>query len=160
MARAALIAALGLAAVRADAGQLSLQLGLGTGVGWASRAGLYRDDVIGVVRLGAGVGHYLAIDVGISEDAERIEPALRLGVRVKLFGPACWEDRWAPYVRGELAVVGASHLGSNYDALAGLGHWGQLTPGLAWYGEVDAVGRLGEVTTLSARLELGVALTY
>ncbi len=159
MGRAALIA-IACAPLTAHAGQLSLQLGLGSGIGWASRAGLYRDDAIGVLRFGIGVGRFLAIDAGVSEDAERIEAALRLGVRIKLFAPECWQDHFAPYLRGELAVVGASHLGSNYDALVGLGHWGQLASAFAWYGEADAVVRLGEVETVSARLELGIALTY
>lgn len=122
MARLALTLGIVLLAVPAHAGRLSLQLGLGTGVGWARRAGVYRDDVISILRIGGEID--------------------------------------ALYVRGELAVVGASHLGSNYDVLASIGRWGQLTPWLAWYGEVGSVVRLGEVSTGAARIDLGVAFTY
>jgi hypothetical protein len=137
---------------------LSLQLGGAGGVGYASLAGLYEDDDFVALRFGVGIGRFVAADLSIHEDVARIEPAIGLGARVRLWDGACWCARWSPYVRGEVAAVGASHVGSNYDLTVGIGHWGRLTRWLGWYGEVDAIARAGEVQTWSLHVEVGAAV--
>ena len=137
---------------------LSLELGGNGGIGHAHLAGWYRDDEAIVLRTGLAISDFTVLDLGWSEDVDRVEPAFRLGARVRLWEGSCWRERWSPYVRGELAVVGATHVGSNYDLLAGIGHRGSFTRNLAWYAEVDAIARVGEVETLSFHVELGVAI--
>jgi hypothetical protein len=152
-----------LAPAVARSAPFSLELGFGGGIGYASRAGIYRDDIVFTLRMGVGIGRRVAVDFGLSEDTERIEPAIRVGARVRPFATAFWTDHWSPYLRGELAIVGGSHLGSNYDLTAGIGNWGRFAPHrwpwLAWFVEIDFVTRVGEVDTLSTRLTAGVALT-
>jgi hypothetical protein len=138
---------------------LSLDVAFGGGWGYASRAGVYGDDDTFTLRLGIGVGRHFALDVGLSEDTARFEPAFRLGTRWRPFSPSFWTDHWSPYVRGELAIVGGSHFGSNYDFVIGFGNWGRIVRWLAWFAEIDIVPRVGEVDTLSTRLEAGLALT-
>ena len=138
---------------------LSLDVALGSGIGYASRSLVYRDDDVLTLRMGIGVGRHVALDVGMSEDLARIEPAIRLGTRVRPFAPSFWTERWSPYVRGELAIVGGSHLSSNYDFVIGFGNWGRILRWLAWFAEIDIVPRVGEVDTLSTRLEAGLAVT-
>jgi len=140
---------------------LSLELGGGGGIGWAHRAGWYRDDDLLELELGVGIGSFVAVDAGVSEDLARIEPAVRVGARVRPWAGPCWHARWSPYLRGELALVGASHLGSNYDVLAGVGHWGRVSRRvgwLGWYVELDGIARVGEYDALSARVEVGLTL--
>jgi hypothetical protein len=121
-----------------------------------------RDDGIVTLRFGVGIGRFVAADVGVSEDTARIEPALRLGARVRPWEGACWRARWQSYVRGELAIVGATYIGSNYDLVLGVGHWARLAdpvPWLAWYAELDGVARVGDVDTLALRVQVGLAFT-
>jgi hypothetical protein len=148
-----------LAATSAHASPLSFEVGLGGGYGWARRAGTYRDDNVVAIGVGVGLGRFVVLDTGLSEDLDRIEPALHLGVRVRPLEGRCWSSVWRPYVRADLAFVAASSFGSNYDALAGIGHWGRLSSHFAWFAELDGVARLGEVETLSLRLQLGIAVT-
>ena len=161
MGRAALAVATVLASARASADPaLSAQLGAATGVGYASLAGAYRDDDFVALRVGVGLGPYVAADVRVGEDLDRVEPAFGLGARVRPWQGECWLARWSPYVRGEVALVGATHLGGNYDLTLGAGHWGHFTPRvrwLGWYAELDAIARVGEVQTWSAHVELGVS---
>jgi hypothetical protein len=142
---------------------LSLEVAFGGGVGYAKLADLYRDDDVWSLRLGFALGRRVALDVGISEDSERVEPAIHLGARVRPFSPGWWSPHWSPYVRGDFAIVGASHLGSNFDLTGGLGNWGRFAPQrfpyLAWFIEVDTVLRTGELTTLSERITAGLAFT-
>ena len=160
MGRAA-VALLAVTAARAFADPaLSAQLGGAGGVGYASLAGAYRDDNLVALRFGIGIGRFLATDLAFSEDTDRIEPAVRLGARVRPWEGECWLARWSPYFRGEVGFVGASHLGSNYDLTLGAGHWGHFTaraPWLGWYAEVDAIARVDEVETWSAHVELGIS---
>jgi hypothetical protein len=149
------LALLLLAPAAAAAAPLSLQLGLGGGIGWARRSGMYRDDDVLTLRIGMAIGRRATIDFGISEDAERIEPAFRLGGRWRPF----WSGRWSAYLRGELAFVGGSHFGSNYDLLVGVGHFWRLSRWLAAFVETDVVSRTGEVGTISNRIEGGFCLT-
>jgi hypothetical protein len=132
-------------------------------VGYARRAGIYRDDKVWSLRLGFGVGRHVALDAGFSEDSERLEMAARAGVLVRPFASSFFTDYWSPYLRGEVALVGASHLGSNYDLVLGIGHWGRFAPTrfpwLAWFIETSTVQRIGEVDTLAVRLEGGLAVT-
>jgi hypothetical protein len=63
-------------------------------------------------------------------------------------------------VRAELAIVGATYIGSNYDLVVGAGHWARVAdaaPWLAWYTELDGVARVGDVDTLALRVQLGLA---
>ncbi len=156
-----MVGAVGAGGVRvaaADVPGLSLQAGIGTGVGYASLAGLYVDDTIGGLRLGVGVGLYATVDLALAEDVDRLEPSIGIGSRVRLGHGACWRRRWTPYVRGQVSLVGASDIGSNYDLLVGVGHWGRIVSRVAWFVEVDAVVRVGEYDSVAARVEVGVAL--
>ena len=162
MGRAAVAALLlcGAASVaRADVPGLSLQAGLGTGVGYASLAGAYRDDTIGGLRAGLALGPFATVDFALAEDADRIEPAVGVGARVRPWRGACWRERWTPYVRGQVSLVGASHLGANYDLLVGAGHWGRIVDRVAWFAEVQVVTRVGEYDAVAARVEVGIAVT-
>jgi hypothetical protein len=138
---------------------LSLDVAFGGGYGYAHRAGMYRDDDVFTLRAGLGVGRHFAVDFGFSEDTARIEPAIRIGTRVRPFAPSFWTDRWSPYVRGELAIVGGSHLSSNYDFVIGFGNWGRIWHWLAWFAEIDLVPRVGEVDTMAVRFDAGLAVT-
>jgi hypothetical protein len=137
---------------------LSLQLGFSGGAQWAERSGWVRDDSVLALRGGMGIGDFVALDVSLAEDLERIEPSFGVGARVRPWAGACWAARFAPYLRAEVAVVGASHLASNYDLLAGVGHWGRLGATLAWFAELDVVARVGEYDAVSARIEAGLAI--
>jgi len=155
VARAALIA---LALVGpASAAPLTLSFDTGTGIGWASRAGTYRDDVFLTLRGGIGIGDFATFDTAVTYDVEHLEAALRLGSRIRLYPSPCWEDFGSLYLHGELGIVNAAHLISNYDLLAGLGHWGRIVPHLAWFAELDAVLRVGDYTSLAARIDVGLA---
>jgi hypothetical protein len=145
-------------AAAADVPGMSLQAGLGTGVGYADLAGVYRDDVIGGLRLGVGIGEFVAVDAALAEDTERVEAAFGLGARVRPWRGECWRARWTPYLRAQVSIVGASHLGSNYDLLAGAGHWGRIASRVAWFIEADLVVRVGEYDSAALRVEAGVAL--
>nr|HEX4317993.1 hypothetical protein [Kofleriaceae bacterium] len=143
----------------ADVPGISLQAGLGTGVGYASLAGAYRDDTIGGLRAGLGIGPYATLDFALAEDLDRVEAATGFGARVRLARGDCWRALWTPYVRGQVSLVGASHLGSNYDLLVGAGHWGRLAPRVAWFAELQVVTRVGEYDSVAARVEVGLAVT-
>jgi hypothetical protein len=138
---------------------LSLQLGFSGGAQWAERSGWVRDDTSLALRGGLGVGDFVALDVSLAEDLERVEPSFGVGARVRPWAGACWTARFSPYLRAQVAVVGASHLASNYDLLAGIGHWGHFgASGLAWFAEVDVVARVGDYDAVSVRGEAGLAV--
>jgi hypothetical protein len=148
---------------RAAAASPALSLGVDGAGGevWAKRAGWQRDDNYLGLRFGIGVGRFASIDVTLDEDIDRIEPASGVGVRVRPWAGPCWDARWSPYLRAQVALAAASHLGSNYDLLAGAGHWGRVmerAPWLHWFGEVDMVTRVGEYTSVSLRLDVGIAI--
>jgi len=158
--RLVIVALLATTASAHAAPALSIDLGGGGGVGWAHRAGWYRDDDLLELAFGIGIGSFTVVEAGVSEDTARVEPALRVGARVRPWEGACWHARWEPYVRGEIALVAASYLGDNYDLLAGVGHWGRVTDHvgwLRWFAELDGIARVGEVDTLSLRVEVGLA---
>jgi hypothetical protein len=140
----------------AAAAPLSLELGGGDGIGHASRAGTYRDDGYLEMRLGIALNCRLSLDPGFSWDTARIEPGLHIGMRVRALEPT---EPVMLYLRGDVAVVAASHIWSNYDLLAGVGVRHNLRPRWAIFGEVNAIARVGEVETLSLRAEIGVAFT-
>ncbi len=140
MARLALI--LVLASTPAAARPVALELGVADGLGWASRAGAYRDDGSVALRVDVALARSVGLDLALREDVERVEPAFGAGARFAV-------DR-SLYVRGELAVVGGSDLGSNYDATAAIGY------AHGWYAELAAVDRFGELDTLSLHVEVGV----
>ena len=128
---------------------------------WGSRTGWLRDDNMGGLRLGIGLGRFTSLDVALSEDLDRVEPALGVGARVRPWAGPCWGHYGSIYLRGQAALVAASHLGSNYDLLAGIGHWGGIAdrvPWLHWFAEADAVARVGEYETLSLRIDVGIAV--
>ena len=140
---------------------LSLAVEGNGGEVWASRTGWLRDDNVLALRLGIGIGRFTALDVQINEDLDRLEPALGVGARVRPWAGPCWGHYFSPYVRAQASIVAASHLGSNYDLLAGAGHWGDVTPRvpwLHWFAEADVVTRVGEYETVSIRLDLGLAV--
>ena len=158
-----LAVALILASARIAVAEPALSLALeGNGGGvWASRSGWLRDDDMLGLRLGIGLGRFTALDVALSEDLDRVEPAFGVGVRVRPWAGPCWGHYGSLYVRAQAAIVGASHLGSNYDLLAGAGHWGDITsrvPWLHWFAEADVVTRVGEYTSVSIRLDVGLAV--
>jgi hypothetical protein len=160
MGRAAVVLLL-VARTAAAAPPLSLQLGLGGGAQWAERSGWVRDDDLVGMRAGIGLGPFAALDIGLSADLDRVETAFGVGVRVRPWAGPCWSARWSPYLRGQVSLVGASHVGSNYDLLAGAGHWGHFgehVRWLAWFAELDVVARVGEYDAVSARIEAGLAV--
>jgi len=151
-----------LVASRAQASPaLSLSVDGEGGEVWAHRAGWLRDDDFAGLRLGIGAGAFTSIDVTLAEDLDRVEPSLGIGVRVRPWVGPCWEARWSPYVRAQVAAVAASHLGSNFDFLAGAGHWGgfgEQASWLHWFVEVDTVTRVGEYTSFALRIDVGLAV--
>ena len=159
MGRVALAALLAAGTARASP-PVSVQLGIGGGEQWAERSGWVRDDDAIALRGGVGVGDFVALDVELVQDLERVESTFGIGARVRPWSGDCWRARWSPYLRGELALAAASHLFSNYDLVAGAGHWGDVTaraPWLHWFVELDVVTRVGEYTAVSPRLEVGLA---
>jgi hypothetical protein len=135
------------------AAPLAVTLAFSDGIGHARLAGWYDDEPVLALRLAVAVHPRVAIDLGFSEDLERVELGLHAGVRVR---PACAAP-WL-YLRGDVALVGASHIGSNYDLTAGAGAWHRLTPWLAVEGEIDLVARVGELDTQAIRAVAGVAI--
>lgn len=162
MGRAVAAIVCAIAAPASGSPAVSIQLGGSGGEVWASQTGWLRDDDVIALRVGVGLGRFVALDAGLSEDTARVEPAFGLGARVRLFAGPCWAARGSLFVRGQIALVAASHIGSNYDLLAGLGHWGgfaDAVPWLHWFVELDGVTRVGEYQQFSARIELGLAFT-
>ena len=135
------------------AAPLAVTLAFSDGIGHARLAGWYDDEEVLTARLAFEVHPRVAIDFGFSEDLDRVELGLHAGVRVR---PACAAP-WL-YLRGDVALVGASHFGSNYDLTAGAGAWHRLTPWLAVEGEIDLVARVGELDTQAIRAVAGVAI--
>jgi hypothetical protein len=131
---------------------IAVTLGFSGGIGHAHLAGWYDDEFALVARLAVEVHPRVAIDAGFTEDLERVELGLHAGARVR---PTC-----APwfYLRGDVALVGASHLGSNYDLTVGAGAWHRLSPWFAVEVEADAVLRVGELDTQAFRAVAGVAI--
>jgi hypothetical protein len=154
VARIALIAAL---SGTASAAPLSVSLDADDGIGWAERAGTYRDDAMLTLRVGVGLGDFATFDTAATYDLEHLEAALRFGSRVRLYRSPCWEQLGSLYLHGEFALVNADHLVSSYDVKAGIGHWGHLARWAAWFAEVDGVLRVGDYTALSARIDVGIA---
>jgi len=135
------------------AAPLAVTLAFSDGIGHARLAGWYNDEPAVAVRLSVAVHSRVAIDAGFTEDLDRVELGLHAGVRVR----AACATPWL-YLRGDIALVGASHLGSNYDLTAGAGAWHRLTPWLAVEGELDLVARVGELDTQAIRAVAGVAI--
>jgi hypothetical protein len=131
---------------------VSLTFALSDGIGHARLAGWYDDEPDISVRLSFAVHSRVAIDAGFSEDLDRLELGLHTGVRVR---PT--ELPWF-YVSGEVGLVGASHLGSNYELGAGAGVWHRVCPWAALHVELDASALVGELDRQAIRLEAGVAI--
>ena len=131
---------------------VAVTLGLSDGIGHAHLAGWYNDELAIAARVAFAVHPCVAIDTGITEDTERVELGLHAGVRVR--------PTVAPwfYVRGDVALVGASHIGSNYDLTSGAGAWYRLSDWFAVEVEADLVVRVGELDTQSFRVAAGVAI--
>lgn len=134
---------------------VALTVGLSDGIGHAHLAGWYDDEEALSLRVAFAVHPRVAIDTGITEDLERVELGLHAGALVR---PLDLERAPWFYVRGDVALVGASHLGSNYDLTVGAGAWHRLCPWAAIHVELDATARVGELDTQSIRLEAGVAI--
>ena len=133
---------------------VAVTLGLSDGIGHAHLAGWYDDELAIAARVAFAVHPRVAIDTGITEDTERVELGLHAGVRVR---PTLACAPWF-YLRGDVALVGASHLGSNYDLTTGAGAWYRLSDWFAVEVEADLVLRVGELETQSLRLAAGVAI--
>jgi hypothetical protein len=131
---------------------IAVTLAFSDGIGRAHLAGWYHDEPALAARVAFAVHPRVAIDAGISDDLDRVEVGLHAGVLVR---PTAID--WF-YVRGDVALVGASHLGSNYDVTGGAGAWLPMTPWLAATVEIDATARIGEVDTQAIRLEAGVVI--
>ncbi len=158
---AAIVVALVGAATAQAAPEVALELGGGDGLVWSKRTGWLRDDVAIVIGGSLAIGDYVAIDAALDEDLERIEPAFAIGARVRPWSGACWRAYFSPYARAQVALVGASLLGANYDLTVAVGHWGAIVervPQLAWFVEVDLVQRVGEYDQTSVRGTLGIAV--
>jgi len=134
---------------------VTLTLALSDGIGHAHLAGWYNDEPDLSLRVGVEVHPRVAIDAGFSEDLDRVEPGFHAGALVR---PLDLDVAPWFYLRGDIALVGASHLGSNYDLTAGAGAWRRVCPWAAIHVELDAVARVGELDTQAIRLEAGVAI--
>jgi hypothetical protein len=62
-------------------------------------------------------------------------------------------------VRADVALVGASHLFSDYDFALGIGHWGKFSPRLGWFIELDAIERFGDCDAFALHLALGSSVS-
>ncbi len=132
---------------------VALTLGFSDGIGHARLAGWYDDEEALSLRVAYALHPRVAIDTGISGDLERVELGFHAGALVR---PT--DLPWF-YLRGDIALVGASHLGSNYDLTAGAGWWQRVCPWAAIHVELDATARVGELDTQSIRVDAGVAIT-
>ena len=137
----------------------SLQLGGEGGLFYQSRAGWLRDDDTLTLRASFAVGQFVAIDGALSEDLEHLEPAAHVGARLRPWAGCCWRARGSLYLRGDLALVGASHLFSNYDLTAGVGHWGKLSARWGWFVELDTIARFGDYDAFMLHVALGVSVS-
>jgi hypothetical protein len=146
-------------AAPAVAAPVSLQLGGEGGLFYQTLTGWIEDDTTVSLRVSTAIGDYFAIDGGLAEDLDRLEPSLELGARVRPWQGRCWHAWWSPYIRADVAAVGASHLGSNYDLLVGIGHWGKLTSRLGWFVELDTIARVGDYDAFMLHVALGVSIS-
>lgn len=133
---------------------ITFEVGGGDGIGYASRAGVYRDDGGVSLRFGIALNCRVVLDIGATEDTARIEPGLHTGVRIRLLEPQVP----SLYLRGDVGLIAASRIGSNYDLAVGAGVRHRVSPHIAGYVEVDTIARVGEVETLSVRIEFGLAI--
>ena len=103
---------LGLAAVIVLA-PIAVTLGLSDGIGHAHLAGWYDDELAIAARIAFAGSPARRDRYGDHRRHRARRAGLHAGVRVR---PTC-----APwfYLRGDVALVGASHLGSNYDLTTG-----------------------------------------
>jgi hypothetical protein len=150
----AIAAALALGGARASAAPLSLSVDIAEGLLAARRAGVFRDDAELTARLGYGVGRHTAVELGFDADLERLELGVRLGARVRPW----LGRRWSPYLRGELALVGANRIGLDYELTGGVGLWLRLHRWAAAFAEVDVAVRFLPVS-LADHFTVGIALT-
>jgi hypothetical protein len=155
----ALVAAATLLAADAPAAPVSLQVEGEGGLYYQSLSGWLRDDTTLALRVSLGIGRFATIDVGLSEDLERVEPGIHVGTHLRPWEGSCWRARGSPYLRADFAVVGASESFNNYDITVGLGHWGKLSPRLGWFAELDTIARIGEFDAFALHLVLGVSVS-
>ena len=138
---------------------LSLQLGGEGGLWYQSLNGWLVDDNTLSLRVSFGIDERFAIDGALSEDLEHLEPALHLGGRFRPWSDERWCARWSPYVRAEVALVGASNVFSNYDFTVGVGHWGKFTERLGWFVEVDGIARVGDYDAFALHIAAGLSVS-
>ncbi len=146
---------LALLSTPAAAAPLWLSLSTSGGVLEEHALGAARDDFQLTLRLGIGIRRHVALDIGFDADLERLELAARAGVMVR---PVIFR-RWSPYLRAEVAIVGATHLGSDWELTGGVGMFWRAHRWAALFVEVDAVGRVGAVHSLADHIAVGIALT-
>jgi hypothetical protein len=150
-----LIVLLAVSAAPASAAPLWLSLSTSGGILEERALGVARDDFQLTLRLGIGIGRHVAVSIGFDGDLERLELAARTGVLVRPFAAG----RWSPYLRAEVAIVGATHLGNDWELLGGVGILWRVHRFAALFVEVDAVGRVGAVRSLADHLAAGLAVT-
>jgi hypothetical protein len=139
----------------ATAAPLWLSLSTSGGILEERALGVARDDFQLTLRLGIGIGRHVAVSIGFDADLERLELAARTGVMVRPFAA----PRFAPYLRAEVAIVGATLLGSDWELLGGAGILWRVHRWTALFVEVDAVGRVGAVRSLADHIACGIVVT-
>ena len=139
----------------AAAAPLWLSLSTSGGILEERSLGAARDDFQLTLRLGIGLGRHTAIAIGLDADLERLELAGRAGVMVRPFVAG----RLSPYLRAEVALVAATHLGDDWELTGGVGLLWRVHRWAALFIEVDAVGRVGAVHSVADHLAAGLALT-
>lgn len=152
---AAPAAALILLSAPASAAPLALQVSASGGYLTDGTIGVVRDDAQLTLRLGIGLGRYVAAQLGFDFDLERLELGARAGVMARPWAGG----RWAPYLRAEVALVGVNYLGVNWELTGGAGGWVRLHRWAALFLEIDAVGRFDMPRSLAEHFVAGVALT-
>jgi hypothetical protein len=119
------------------------------------RGGVVRDDTLLSLRLGVGLGRRVALQLGLDADVERLELGARLGAMVRP-----WLGRIAsPYARAEVALVGKTYLGHDWELRGGVGLWLRLQRWVAAFFEVDVVGMVSAPRSLGDHVLVGAALT-
>jgi hypothetical protein len=139
----------------ARAAPLMLSVSASGGILEEHALGAARDDFQLTLRGGLALGRRFALQLGVDADLERLELGARLGA---LFRPF-YSARLSPYLRAEVALVAATHLGDDWELTGGVGLFYRVHRWSALFVEVDVVGRVGAVHSLGDHIAAGIALT-